>query len=453
MKCGFYEVEITPPLGTTIFGYFIPRVSDGIDEKLYAKAAVLEQGGVYAAFLAVDAMCLPEGLTEVVRKRVNEKTGIDENAILIAATHSHTSGPVYKDGGGYKGIRLSEQDPVLNVELDNATIDRTALLAADAVILAFQRLQPVNVRFGMGQAEGISFVREYYLKDGTVRTNPFYCKSEAVKSYSDPDTDLPVFFFTDEEGKPVGAITSFALHHDTVGGSQISSDYSGLVGKQMKRVFGDQFVTVFYQGFCGNINHLDYCAPGEGPAGLTTREISDVLTKELLYTIAKAEPVQTDEFAVKMDTVKVKKRVVDQDFLDSVVRNRENPPAPGPISIEDPYSDIMQYLASNGVIARYITDTKTEYDVPVQVIQIGDCMIYSLVGEVFSQFGEKIKAGSPTKKNLLVSMAHTLETYCYIPIPEMFLPYVYESSIYSAPLETAAGDKMADKALEIARSL
>lgn len=45
MQCGFYETEITPPLGTMIPGYFTKRVNQGVKQKLYAKAAVLENEG------------------------------------------------------------------------------------------------------------------------------------------------------------------------------------------------------------------------------------------------------------------------------------------------------------------------------------------------------------------------------------------------------------------------
>ena len=76
--------------------------------------------------------------------------------------------------------------------------------------------------------------------------------------------------------------------------------------------------------------------------------------------------------------------------------------------------------------------------------------IYTAVGEMFSQFGEKIKAGSPTERNILIeqTVAHG-----YIPTPELFLPTVYESSYSSAKFEECAGDKIADKAVELAKEL
>ena len=53
---------------------------------------------------------------------------------------------------------------------------------------------------------------------------------------------------------------------------------------------------------------------------------------------------------------------------------------------------------------------------------------------------------------MLISCAnHTANPY--IPTKEMFLPFVYESSYYSARFEPDAGDKMTDKAIEIAKKI
>ena len=70
MKCGFYETEITPPLGTTMFGYFTKRVNEGIKQKLYAKAAVFEKDDTCAAFLVIDSTSMPTGLPEALRTRI-----------------------------------------------------------------------------------------------------------------------------------------------------------------------------------------------------------------------------------------------------------------------------------------------------------------------------------------------------------------------------------------------
>ena len=440
MRCGFYETEITPPLGGSIFGYLKARIAREIVTKLYAKSAVLEQNGVTVAFLVLDALYIPKGIEHVVKERVFEQTGITGDHILIAATHCHNSMPTFLGKEPY-------QDPIL----DQKIIDMTALLAADTVIMAHKKLQPAHVRFGLGSANGISFVREHWMKDGTVMTNPHNHREDIVKPYSDPDTELPVFFFADNEGKPLGSITSFALHHCCTGLTEaISADYSYYVAQNLKKAFGNHYVNLFYSGFCGNINDANFYGETVG----RSPEIGEVLTKELLYTISKAEPVTGEILSVKMDTVKIKKRELEPGFVDSVKALLKNPPDETVRSIEDAYGDYMKYNRASTVLYRYEKDERTEYDVPVQVIKIGECMIYALPFEMFSQFGEKIKKGSPAKKNLLVEVAHSSDLYGYIVVPELYsMPTVYEATVYSDFLAIDAGDLMVDKALEIAHTL
>lgn len=441
MRCGFWETDVTPPLGGSMFGYLAERIAREIVTKLYAKAAVLEHNGEMVAFLVIDALRVPKGLEDVVRERVFKEIGIPAERILIAATHCHTSMPV-----------VVGREPYQNPKLDQQILDMTALLAADTVIMAYKRMQPAYLRFGIGHTEGISQVREHWMKNGTVMTNPFNHMDELVKAYSEPDTEFPVFFFTDSEGRPLGSITSYAMHHCATGLiEEISADYSYYVSENLKKSFGSHYVSLFYSGFCGNINHYNMYGPsiGESP------ELGDALTKVLLYTIAKSEPVTEPELTVKMDTVTIKKRELDPDFIESVKEVLKNPEPTDCIrSIEFPYSDYMKYSRGDRVLSRYEKDKRTEYDVPVQVIKIGDCMIYALPFEMFSQFGEKIRAGSPTQKNLLVELAHSSDLFGYIVVPELYdMPTVYEATIYNDYMEIDAGDMMVEKALELAHTL
>ena len=455
MKCGFYETEITPPLGTTIFGYPTKRVNSGVKLKLYAKACVMENNGKKVALLVIDSLDVPEDLSEVIRKRVCEMTDISFDSILFAATHSHTSGAIRKNLGNFKWKPKKEGEPDLNEELDHMYLEMMLIKAADAIVLANQRLEEVDIKFAIGKAEGVAFVREYYIDDGTIRTNPGYCKEKIVKPYSEANPDLPVFFFTDKKGKPKGAITSFGMHHDTVSGSEMSSDYSGVVAKNLKNTFGEEFVSLFFAGFCGNTNHLNFMGEKVGePFKRTTQEIGDILTKELLYAISKAEPVKGDVLMAKKEIMKVPKRKLPDGLIERVKELVKNPPEKGPMTIADPYSDRMLWSGARGILKRYDEDKRTEDEIPVMVVRIGDCLIYSFIGEMFSQFADSLRAKSPSSKNFMIELSNTGEIGPYVPIPELYdIPTVYEASIYSDCLAKEAGDMMVDKAIEIAREI
>ncbi|MBR6729630.1 MAG: neutral/alkaline non-lysosomal ceramidase N-terminal domain-containing protein [Clostridia bacterium] len=455
MRAGFYETEIVPPLGTTIFGYPRKRVNSGVTLKLYAKAVVVESEGKKAALLVLDCGGLPKDLPEKVIERVCSMSDIERDSILLAATHAHTSGPYHRGLGSFVHKPRLEGEPLLDAELDDKAIDMTILKAADAIILANQRLEEVHIKFAMGAAKDISYVREYYINDGTIRTNPGYCKDDIVKPYSEPETDLPVFFFTDKEGRPKGAITSFALHHDTVSGCEMSSDFSGVVARNMKRLFGDEFITLFFAGFCGNINHLDFMGEKQGkPFKKTAEEIGGVLTRELLQALTEAEPLADDSLCIKKELMAIPKRKLPDGLLERVKELKKNPPTTNRCTIAEPYGDGMLYAHAQSVLNDYEKDTRTVYDIPVMVVKLGDCMLYSFVGEMFSQFADKIRANSPSKKNLMIELSNSSDPSPYIPIPELYdVPTVYEASIYEDSLVKEAGDMMVDRALELAKEM
>ena len=79
------------------------------------------------------------------------------------------------------------------------------------------------------------------------------------------DTELPVIFIKNSDGTPKGAIYAFACHQDCVGGLHYSGDFSSEVSKQMKKTYGEDFVTVFFEGTAGNINHFNVNTAEDAP--------------------------------------------------------------------------------------------------------------------------------------------------------------------------------------------
>ena len=90
MRVGFYEKDITLPLGCDIPGYANRRLASDVKTRLYAKACVVEVDGEYVAFLITDTLFIPRGIPDYVKSAVPEKTPILADRIFIGGTHSHT---------------------------------------------------------------------------------------------------------------------------------------------------------------------------------------------------------------------------------------------------------------------------------------------------------------------------------------------------------------------------
>src|SRR5581483_11591929 len=93
---GAAEVDITPPVGCPMAGYYSLRGAEGTHDPLHAKALVLEKDGTRAALVALDLIGTTFGIVEESRKLVEQQTGIPGRNVMISATHSHT-GPVLAD--------------------------------------------------------------------------------------------------------------------------------------------------------------------------------------------------------------------------------------------------------------------------------------------------------------------------------------------------------------------
>ena len=67
LQAGLAEMEITPPIGYRMDGYFTERLSTGVKDPLMAKALVFQQGDTKAALVVGDLLGVPQTLTREVR--------------------------------------------------------------------------------------------------------------------------------------------------------------------------------------------------------------------------------------------------------------------------------------------------------------------------------------------------------------------------------------------------
>ena len=84
------QVEITPPNGTPLAGYYRARAVEGVLDPLYAKTIVMEQDGVHAALVVLDVTYTTQALVDAARAAVQKQCGIEGDHVMISATHTHT---------------------------------------------------------------------------------------------------------------------------------------------------------------------------------------------------------------------------------------------------------------------------------------------------------------------------------------------------------------------------
>lgn len=227
MSAGLAEIDITPPVGYRLAGYFEERVSTGIHDPLKAKALVLQQGNQKIALVFCDLVGLSLEVSTNARAQISALYGIPVSGVSIFATHSHT-GPLFND----VLAAYFHHDAMVHFHRDvHEKIDYPAQLIERLVKVvgeANARLAPSDLWCGITQQEGIPYNRRSKMKDNTVKTNPGQLNPNILAPAATVDHDVGMVMVSHGNFDLLGGLTIFAMHADTAGGDGVQCGLSVL---------------------------------------------------------------------------------------------------------------------------------------------------------------------------------------------------------------------------------
>src|SRR6185503_3640009 len=222
IKAGFGAADITPEVGASIPGGFRPNPSKGVRDPLYAVALV-----------GIDELFVGKHTVNQARDRIEKTTKIPGANVLVAASHTHSGGPIVSCLG-------NEGDPAYEEKVGNGI--------AKAVEDAWAALQTCEVGIGLGKEDTISFNRRFLMRDGREITHPgkpgtkYHDQIVRVAGPIDPDVGVLAVRAPakapNAPGPVLGVVVNFACHCTVVGGDRFSADYVGFLRKSLKAVYG-----------------------------------------------------------------------------------------------------------------------------------------------------------------------------------------------------------------------
>lgn len=443
MKVGFYEKELTHPLETCLTGYFHRRPMSGIKERLFVKAVAVENDGERFGIIAVDTCGMTDDVFEWIYARAEQMLDLPRKNILISCTHSHT-GALMRTAA-----RIVEKE-------EGEECKYRAKLCADCLVLAFQNMQEATCRYGLGEQKEYAFVRNFLMKDGSYFTNPFPFDPNIDHPVGELDPSVNVLVFEGADKKPFGAIINYACHCDCVGGTEGSGDFPAVMAKELKQVYGYDFVSLFVQGAAGNINHLDVNSNVDYK--VRYKEMGVALAKIVESIIEKATPLTDTSIVAAVQPVQLKKREVPEELLEDAREKVRTIPEPesDECNIAVPDDPVMIRNYAINLLDIYDSESfknKPYIETRVQVIRFGDCYFYGTPGELFNQYAFYMKENAPTARNFIAELSQP-GYHGYIPIPELMeSDNCYEGKYTSCTMAPGEGQILAEAAVKLAKTL
>ncbi len=431
-RLGAARESINAPPGIGLAGYYHARGNEGVLDDLFAKAVVLDDGRTRAAWVICDLISMPQWLVDQARAGIADKTGIPGSHVMIAATHTHTA-PVLR--------RDSARDIVDGGE-ESVARDYAASLP-DSIVRAVQgalrKAQPVQLSLARESEDQLAHNRRWWMRDGSVAWNPGKLNPNLVRPAGPIDPEVGVLYAETIAPRPEPVLTfvNYAMHPDTTGGTRLSADYPGALARFLALYRGSEMETVFANGTCGNLNHLDFrwAAPQTNPR--EANRLGIILAASVLKAYPKLKPLGSPfPLQVSRERVSLPLPSFTSDQLDEARLDART-------AKDNTREGFMKLVRAHRILDVAAREGRP-YEVEVQVITLGrEAAWVSWPGEIFVELGLSVKAASPFPATFNVELANG--AIGYIPNRSAWPEGNYE--VESARVAEGSGEMLVTSAL------
>jgi len=384
LKAGVARIDITPDKPVTLSGYASRKgLSTGVHDPLSARALAFEAGGKRLVMVSVDIIGFYGGTDEYLRSALLKEFNLQPSELFLCGIHTHAAPTPTID---------REHGNASNVEYMEALRGKLITVVRQAL----DGIQPVKIGLGVGYCPVGSNRRELRISDkgeGSIvlGRNP----------YGLTDKEVLVMKVAKPDGLPVAVAFDYATHGTALGYDNytISGDVPGLAEQFVEKILGSDVVAPVFVGASGNIDPWYRVLPG------FNTEPGWVPEPVLLGTFLGEEVVH-----VYRDI----KQTGPADKIATNYAALQLPAKPG-----------------DDVPADKKPDSST-FPFVVTVARVGDVAFVGLGGEVLTEIGMAIKAGSPCEHTFVIT--HCNGSAGYLAPKELHVQDGYEvKSSHFAP--------------------
>ncbi len=451
-KAGFSRVDITPPLGSFMPGYYKLRYAKKVLDPLQINMVAFSDGKTTALVAQYDTEALSDLVADKMRDAIVKATGVPRDAILLHASHTHDGGYLVakpKHGEDLSGDKRA-------TAIDKLYIDMCVSRSADAAVEAIADLKPAKLSCARSEAKRISFVRRYLMKSGKVQTNPGTNNPDVVKPVGTADETVQVLRI-DREGAPAICVINFQTHPDVVGGETLTADWPGLTRSVFEAATFGNALCMVINGTQGDVNHCNVL-PRPGELNGLKRDfdavdrgyehawhMANVLAAAALSVWMKCEPLEAGDIRYASTTVRVPAhKAKDTDVKNLAWANEvwALHEAGKDAEISKKYGCYAMELTTEVARAGRIRNMSKHADfhnLPLTSFAIGGAVAFGgFPGEPFNDIGVAVRKASPFKLTILSCL--TNGSRGYFPFSSSFKEDGYEAA--TSPFGPSVADDL-----------
>ena len=398
LSVGFGRVDISPTEPTPLrgYGYSSGRLSKNIQDPLYATCIALTDSSDNTVLLfSLDLTNSFTAVMDAARQQISEKTGIPFDAIMVAATHNHSS-PDLENANEPSIPRYIES---LKNWMTQAAVEALADRALARVYITSTATKNLN------------FVRRYQLQDGSYAGDNFgnFNKAPIACHETEVDNQLQLVRFQ-RKGERDIILANFQTHPHRNSGSMNTNVTSDLIAPFREKLEDTLDCHVaYFTGASGNVNP-------------TSKIAEENITKDYIeqghaladYALAAYDSFQEIPTTSVQITKSIHKAKVDHSmsYLGSLCKEAvDYYMIYGEIGI---YSYIKDYGIKNIYTANAIalrSALPAVVEIPIYAVSLGDLAFVTVPFEMFDTNGMEIKNGSPYSMTFVLSCANNNLNY------------------------------------------
>jgi neutral ceramidase len=469
MRAGAARADLSPPLNLPMFGFVRRQTgATGYGLPLEATVLLLEEGE-RVALIGVDTLGIPAPEVDELRGAVAEAAGAPVENVLLNWNHTHNAPPACRsilEGSGALAIGGDDRFDAYWRLL----VDRITTAAGEAA----GRLEPAAVAWGTGQVD-LSVNRRERGPDGAIvhgwRVDGLLDRQVVVLQARRPDDTA------------IATLVGYGCHPVSVGMDvrEYSSDYPGALRERIRLWTGGE--CVFFQGAAGNVLPRISFTEDEHEA----RRMGDRLAAEAIHALGdrNAWPTrivqQFDGSLIPMILFRFERSTDGAVTLAASEQRVSFPLLPVPTEA-DLEKEAVEYeeaaeaarqrdagaaelygLLYHATWARHtLAEVRagrapSSVEGPINAVRIGDGVIITGPGEVFTEIGMAVKQRSPGTPTLYAG--YTNGALGYFPIatayPEGGYEPAYSNRSYGlpAPASPACERVLIETGVRLAESL